>query len=298
VQDNNETWSTEVSETLVIYPASANMPPNAVTLYTPTSITKSSMILTWSQNTDVDFVNYTIYQSTISGDIGNTIKVITDNTTTSWTVTGLSPSTIYYFTVRVYDSLGLHNDSAQVSATTLSAQVEETIGPSGGNVTLGKLTMIIPENAVSENISFNVSTVSVEVPEGYGILGLVYNIESEVTIFDKPITITLSYKDITLPENVSEDDLAIYKYADNTWTKLNSTVNKTNKTVSVEITTLSGFAIFYKTPIEEEEEEAKPSELPWLYIIILVIIVMVLVAAAIGIKRRKKAAPPEKPADK
>ena len=158
--------------------------------------------------------------------------------------------------------------------------------------------MIIPENAVSENISFNVSTVSVEVPEGYGILGLVYNIESEVTIFDKPITITLSYKDITLPENVSEDDLAIYKYADNTWTKLNSTVNKTNKTVSVEITTLSGFAIFYKTPIEEEEEEAKPSELPWLYIIILVIIVMVLVAAAIGIKRRKKAAPPEKPADK
>ncbi|PIU22835.1 MAG: hypothetical protein COT13_06340, partial [Chloroflexi bacterium CG08_land_8_20_14_0_20_45_12] len=46
------------------------------------------------------------------------------------------------------------------------------------------------------------------------------------------------------------------------------------------------------------EEVIPPSELPWLYIIIPVVIIVILAAVAIGIKRRKKALPPEKPADK
>jgi hypothetical protein len=46
-------------------------------------------------------------------------------------------------------------------------------------------------------------------------------------------------------------------------------------------------------------EAVKPSEIPWLYIIIVSIIIIVVVAAAgIGIKRGKKALPPEKPAGK
>jgi hypothetical protein len=272
--------------------------PTPVMLDFPTNITFDSLTLIWTRNTDPDFANYTIYQSTASGVPGNAIKVITTNTTTSWTVTGLSPSTTYYFTVRVYDTSGLYNDSAQVSATTLSAQVVETVGPSGGNVTLEKLTVIIPPNALSENVSFNITTVSVTPPDGYGIVGNVYNIECAVTTFAKPIIITLSYAGITLPENVSEEDLMIYKRADNTWNKLGGTINKLNKTVSVEITVLSEFAIFYKMPIEEEGgEEVKPSEIPWLYIIIpVIIIIVVLVAAGIGINRRKKVAPPTKPA--
>jgi hypothetical protein len=274
-----------------------NLPPTAVLLYEPAEITANSMLLSWSQNTDPDFANYTIYQSTTSGALGSAIKVITTNTTTSWTVTDLSPSRTYYFTVRVYDTSGLHNDSIQVSGITLSAQVVETIGPSGGNVTLENLTVIIPPNALSENVSFNITIVSVAPPESYGIVGSVYNIGCAVTTFTQPITITLSYAGITLPENISEDDLAIYKRADNTWNKLGGTIDKINKTISVEITALSEFAIFYKTPIEEEAiTPAKPFEIPWLYIIISVIVIIVLACAAICIKHRKKALPPEKPA--
>ena len=98
--------------------------PVKVTLNTPTGITTNSVSLSWSQNTDSDFANYTIYQSTASGVLGNAIKVITTNTTTSWTVTGLSSSTAYYFTVRVYDSVGLYNDSNQVTGATSSVVVD------------------------------------------------------------------------------------------------------------------------------------------------------------------------------
>ena len=104
-----------------------NQPPTAVTLNTLTGITANSVSLSWSQNTDSDFANYTIYQSTTSGVRGNMIQVISDNTTTSWAVTGLSPSTTYYFTVRVYDTIGSYNDSNQVSGTTSSA-VTDTDG--------------------------------------------------------------------------------------------------------------------------------------------------------------------------
>ena len=89
-------------------------------LNTPTEITANSMVLSWSQNTDSDFANYTIYQSTASGDIGTVICTEKAQSNTSCTVIGLSPSTTYYFTIRVYDTEGLCNDSNQVSGATIA----------------------------------------------------------------------------------------------------------------------------------------------------------------------------------
>jgi len=97
-----------------------NLPPTAVLLYEPTGITTNSMLISWSQNTDSDFSNYAVYQSAASGDIGIVICTEEAQSNTSCTVIGLSPSTTYYFTIRVYDTEGLCNDSNQVSGATIA----------------------------------------------------------------------------------------------------------------------------------------------------------------------------------
>jgi len=133
---NNVVWA-NVTHLTIFAPmaekVSVNLAPAAVVLSSPTDITANSMQLSWSQNTDSDFSNYTIYQSTTSGDIGTPIYTIPSQSNVSCRVTGLSSYTTYYFIIRVYDTGGLHNDSNQVSGTTLT------------EVTTGNLTGIVTD---------------------------------------------------------------------------------------------------------------------------------------------------------
>jgi predicted phage tail protein len=98
-----------------------NLYPEAVTLSAPTGITHNALTLSWTASGEVDFANYTVYQSTTSGTLGTAIATLTDASTTTFTVTGLAPATTYYFTVRVTDTGGLSAYSAPVSATTTVA---------------------------------------------------------------------------------------------------------------------------------------------------------------------------------
>jgi hypothetical protein len=102
-------------------PITPNLPPTPVTLYQAANITQNSLRLSWTKNTDVDFKNYTIYQSNAQGNLGNTIYPITDKSTAYYVVTALSANTTYYFTIRVYDTGGLYSDSNQVGAKTNAA---------------------------------------------------------------------------------------------------------------------------------------------------------------------------------
>jgi hypothetical protein len=94
------------------------MHPTPVMLSNPTSITENSMQLNWTQNTDDDFGNYTIYQSAANETLGTVIYTITQQQLAYYNVTGLTANTTYYFTVRVYDSDGLYSGSNQVAGTT------------------------------------------------------------------------------------------------------------------------------------------------------------------------------------
>jgi chitodextrinase len=115
--------SNQVSgKTLAAAPPPVNLPPTAVVLNPPTEITENSMKLSWTESIDADFKNYTIYQSNTAGSLGTPIYAITTKSTTSYTVTGLTANTTYYFTIRVYDTGGLYADSNQVSAKTLEKQ--------------------------------------------------------------------------------------------------------------------------------------------------------------------------------
>lgn len=106
----------------------AEYTPTKVVLSASTEISKNSTKLTWTQNNDTDFANYTIYQSTTSSIFGflTNIITITDRAQTSFTVTNLTPNTTYYFIVRVYNTEGYYSDSNQVSGRTFSEEEIKT----------------------------------------------------------------------------------------------------------------------------------------------------------------------------
>jgi len=97
-----------------------NLFPSQITANQPTDITDTAMSIIWTQSPDTDFQNYTVFQSETSGIIGSPVHSITNKTLTYYNATGLNPNKTYYFTVRVYDAIGLYTDSNQVSATTLN----------------------------------------------------------------------------------------------------------------------------------------------------------------------------------
>jgi hypothetical protein len=95
-------------------------PPSPVFIGGSTDITESSIRISWTENADRDFKNYTVYQSQIKGSIGDPIWTTTDRKMTSLNVTDLSPKTAYYFTVRTFDTTNLYSDSEQFAGTTVN----------------------------------------------------------------------------------------------------------------------------------------------------------------------------------
>jgi hypothetical protein len=93
--------------------------PRAVQLSTGAT-GRYAVQLSWSQNVDTGFSSYEIYMSTSIGTLGNSVANILSQSTTSYEVNGLNPSTTYYFTVRVWNIVNEFSDSNQVTIATLA----------------------------------------------------------------------------------------------------------------------------------------------------------------------------------
>ncbi len=96
-----------------------NFHPEPVTLNEAAAIKCNSVTLSWSESTDDDFKRYVVFQSSSEEDIGDEIHSIDDVSETSYTVRGLSHSTVYFFRLRVVDEGGLHADSNQIEVKTV-----------------------------------------------------------------------------------------------------------------------------------------------------------------------------------
>ncbi|NOZ26337.1 MAG: fibronectin type III domain-containing protein, partial [Nitrospirae bacterium] len=105
-----------------------SMPPTFGGVETATAISGSQIDLTWTAATDnispSSSIVYLIYIATTSG--GQDFLVPPSFTTpagaTSFSVTGLTSSTTYYFVVRAMDEAGnVETNTVEVSATTLFA---------------------------------------------------------------------------------------------------------------------------------------------------------------------------------
>ncbi|MFC1976783.1 hypothetical protein ACFLWS_00725 [Chloroflexota bacterium] len=82
-------------------------------------------------------------------------------------------------------------------------------------------------------------------------IGYHYEAGPEGTTFDQPITITLSYDPVDIPERASEDDLVIATWDEDAddWVEFeDSIVNKSNRTVSVQVTHFSRYTITAPAP--------------------------------------------------
>ena len=96
-------------------------PPQAISLFLPSSVTKNTMTLTWTENNDEDFAFYKILMATKSGvdSLDNVVAIIYDKWNTFKTITGLKPNTRYFFKVYTYDDTNLSTPSNEINEKTL-----------------------------------------------------------------------------------------------------------------------------------------------------------------------------------
>src|SRR5690606_8519655 len=67
------------------------------------AVSSSSIDLDWRDNTESDLVGYKVYRSTMSNFTPGNSNVVKQVTTSSYTDTGLSPNTTYYYKVTAVD---------------------------------------------------------------------------------------------------------------------------------------------------------------------------------------------------
>jgi len=105
--------------------------PSAVSLYSPpaSNITATSVTISWTKYTGSDFLKYEIIASTVRGQLWPSVANITTISRTTYVVTGLNPSTTYFFVVKVYSNIGISSSSNEQSVTT-------AVGPAPYAVTL------------------------------------------------------------------------------------------------------------------------------------------------------------------
>ena len=97
-----------------------NVPPTPVVCDTPTSVTQSTLTLTWSKNGDSDFASYEVYRATAPGvtDADVLVASITDVFTTFVDDSGLDTNlNTYYYRVYVVDTAGNRSRSNEVSTS-------------------------------------------------------------------------------------------------------------------------------------------------------------------------------------
>jgi fibronectin type 3 domain-containing protein len=80
-------------------PPEDTTPPAAPTGLTATAVSSSQINLDWNNNTEADLASYSVYRSTTSGFTPGAGTFVTSTTSSSYSDTGLSASTTYYYKV-------------------------------------------------------------------------------------------------------------------------------------------------------------------------------------------------------
>ncbi|HEY90579.1 MAG TPA: PKD domain-containing protein [Dehalococcoidia bacterium] len=127
----------------------------------------------------------------------------------------------------------------------------------------GTLTITIPEGTKAldkdgdplETLEAVVDESPPDPPEDAHIIGLAYNFGPDGATFDPPLTLTFTYDPDALPEGVSEEDLVIAFYDEETgaWVEFEGVVDTENHTITVLVSHFTTFAVIGTVVIPEEE---------------------------------------------
>ena len=150
--------------------SAVNIPPVAVVLGNPTEISDASMKLTWTRNNDSDFNRYELYMGNESGFnlTVSPLQIVTNQSATSYTVTGLSNNTTYYFRVRVVDNAGLFNDSNEVAGMTQPPNAPPRPVTLLDPTAIGETTVTL-EWTESDEVDFKQYEVAYSMEQGFNI---------------------------------------------------------------------------------------------------------------------------------
>lgn len=141
------------------------------------------------------------------------------------------------------------NDSSQGKpivtdkGTPYGQVVSIEVGTSGGTLISpdGKLKLIIPEGALSATKSISIQSISNEAPLG---AGNAYRLMPAGTTFQKPVQLVFSYDDQQVDEIPAEFLWIVTQANDGSWNAMmKSMVDKISKTVSIETTHFSDWAL-------------------------------------------------------
>ncbi|RJQ32488.1 hypothetical protein C4572_01120 [Candidatus Parcubacteria bacterium] len=131
--------------------------PSSLAIATPSSA--SQLILSWTANGESDLAGYYLYRSTSSGGTFANVATIAAGTN-SYTDTGLSGGTTYYYKIAAYDTNSFESAaSSEVSAKTLAGGGGAPGGGGGGTVPTPVYT-VIPGTGSSSSASSAVSGAS------------------------------------------------------------------------------------------------------------------------------------------
>ena len=116
------------------------------------------------------------------------------------------------------------------------------IGSAGGTATSsdGRAHITIPADALSED-----TPISIMMNAASGCLGIPYTFAPEGIVFNKPVTVIISYSDTDIPNGASDDSILLAKqYNGYFWRSLaNSTVDSNAKTVSAQVAGFSTYGL-------------------------------------------------------
>jgi hypothetical protein len=138
-------------------------PPKPPRGLTATAVSQSEIDLDWRDNRESDLSDYNVYRSTSSGSYGAAIASVTNS---SYSDTGLSAGTTYYYVVKAVDKAGNESgNSDEASATTLGGAVEPPAAPtnlSATAVSSSQIDLSWTDNADNET-GFKIERDSVQI---------------------------------------------------------------------------------------------------------------------------------------
>ena len=107
--------------------------------------------------------------------------------------------------------------------TTNNINESNSIGPNGGTVTSsnGKAKIVLPAGALSQDAGITVAVVS---NQPSGNIGTAYEFGPDGTTFNKPVTISITYDEASLPSGVSESDIKLGMITNNQWQEITNSV--------------------------------------------------------------------------
>lgn len=113
--DSRANWGTWIKNfSLQSLPTDSNPPakPMGLAVTSPDG-TSGTLLLTWTANSESDLAGYKVYRSTTSGGSYNFVTTVGTSSSPSYTDTGLTNGTPYYYVVTAFDTSG--NESAYSS---------------------------------------------------------------------------------------------------------------------------------------------------------------------------------------